>query len=311
MFYLLTPTKTLVMCRATARAESLLKALKADGPTEQCSNLRSAAATVRNIANEFAVFELTVSALDGDCAQTSMAPERLLRVSPGREFAPLENSAPSPISVLVVLAPASGSMALIRSPIFSSIPVRRIIVTTRADHAAQDAHHSGLVDALVYIDAENIAADIADMIRSVRSQKRDYNRERLSIVTTLLANGTTKFLRDRNVLELINKTAQTADADEILLSLEPPGILIKRDGALSKFMLICDDDYRNGLLEISALRRRELETSRSKTSRLPRTLLRSAPTNFDQHVAWARHLKGAKRIGIEGRWHYKAFTIDD
>lgn len=308
MFYLSMPTKTLVMGRASAQSRLLMEALRAAGPAHLCRNPRMAAAIVRNITDELAIFEPQVTALDSDRARTSMGAERLLRVSSGIGLATLE-SAPPPVSVLVALAPASGSAALVQSKVFESISVRRIIVTTRADRAAQEALHEGLVDGLAFLKAGGNTEDIAEIVALVRSQRRAYDRDRFSKVATLLANGTTSFLREQTVLDLIHSTAQQASAEEVFLSLEPPGVLIRAERKPSIFLFICDDVYRTGLQEIAALARQDADTIQSTLR--DRSSRRAEELEFAQHLAWVKILKGARRIGTDIRWHYKKLAIND
>ena len=138
----------------------------------------------------------------------------------------------------------------------------------------------------------------AQLNATIERLDQEYRQSASTPLRNLLAHGPTEFLADPTITKMIDSAARKYRAEEVYVRLDPPGVLMRKQGSPSEFLFIFDDDYRTGLREISQA---QIDKSPSRQSHGATPGFSEAP--HDDGLS--RLLSARKASGRNKTWYWK------
>ena len=155
------------------------------------------------------------------------------------------------ISVTALVAPELDQDTIAFLSSIENEAARRLLVTSKREFiSAIRAANDRLVDAIVFVDEPNLDVNLREQIGRLQ---REYFERSTAKLHVMLANGTTAFVEDPEIAQLVSGLVQSMRAAEYYVSSEPPGVLLIDQSGVCSFVLIYHNDLRRAHMEIAAL----------------------------------------------------------
>lgn len=291
MFLLKFPGKTIYLSASDQGESDIHYAVEQCGPFQCAESLEQAEAILNADRSRKFHLDPHVRTLDNDRPGLF----RTHIILPPLELPPITEPVPAVASVVLVSTQnidQSVESALNR---LAAFPVERLLVCPYSsnDESALRLLNAGAVQSVVFSDKDNAEDKIVAAIRALQHRR---DQSQLQLVVQLLGHGPTAFLKDDSAMALILDAANRNDATELRLALEPPGVLILAPPSPPEFLMICDENYLQGLKEIC-----EEDTS-------------SKPSSFSEtspYLPLADAARTMRRIASGSSWFYTSLPYPD
>ena len=196
-------------------------------------------------------FEPNIDKIEGFLAVGDPGGELVLRVhTPTNQRVECGEKIPPLTSVCVLVTKSVDAQKRAFLSAIRRTHTRTIIVIKSLKHAkaAIAAVNAGLAHAILLSEEHDFDAQLRVTIERLN---REYLQSVSARVRTYLAKGPTEFLEDPIISRMIDNAVKKYGAEEVYVRLDPPGLMLRKQGAPSQFLFICDEDYYTGMQEIS------------------------------------------------------------
>lgn len=247
------PTTTLIVGNAFEALKPVSAALARLCPIEIIESTAEASARLFKDFGDAHLAKNIVQPMDGgDIGLEVNHGQRAVLIRPPQiKFLRTHSQQSNRISVTALVAPELDQDTLTFLSSIKNGPARRLLVTSKREFiSAIRAANDRLVDAIVFVDEPNLEVNLGEQIDRLQ---REYFERSTTKLYVMLANGTTAFIEDPAIADLVSGLVQSMRAAEYYVSSEPPGVLLIDQSGVCSFVLIYHSDLRRAHIEIAAL----------------------------------------------------------